>query len=74
MYEKAIDSLKKRGQKLLIQDHFYSENNAPFHKTAIEIVFNGPFSKYEFLIYSWVMKSGKLSLNRGFRMNKLVIF
>ena len=52
MYEKAIDSLKKRGQKLLIQDHFYSENNAPFHKTAIEIVFNGPFSKYEFLIYS----------------------
>ena len=52
MHEKAIDSLKNKGQKLLIQDHFYSENNAPFHKTAIEIVFNAPFSKYEFLIYS----------------------
>ena len=52
MYEKAIDSLQNKGQKLLIQDHFYSENNAPFHKTAIEIVFNAPFSKYEFLIYS----------------------
>ena len=61
MCEKAIDSLKNKGQKLLIQDHFYSENNAPFHKTAIEIVFNAPFSKYEFLIYSWVMKSDKLS-------------
>ena len=52
MYEKAIDSLQNKGQKLLIQDHFYSENNAPFHKTSIEIVFNAPFSKYEFLIYS----------------------
>ena len=61
MYEKAIDSLKNKGQKLLIQDHFYSENNAPFHKTSIEIVFNAPFPKYEFLIYSWVMKSDKLS-------------
>ena len=61
MYEKAIDSLTNKGQKLLIQDHFYSENNAPFHKTAIEIVFNAPFSKYEFLIYSWVKKSDKLS-------------